>query len=127
MLNESEVVANVAVKDVKKAKQFYENTLGLEVVDDADFGVTFKSGATSRLFVYPTPMAGTAKSTCATWEVRDIKKVTNQLSSKGVEFEHYEFPGAEHEGPIHIMQGNRAAWFKDPDGNILGLSEITKQ
>jgi len=121
MLNDCDVVANVAVKDIEVAKKFYTDTLELNQVSEEPFGVTYKSGS-GRLFVYPTPTAGTAQSTCATWEVKDIKQVTESLANKGIKFEHYEFPGAKHEGPVHIMGGTRAAWFKDPDGNLLGLS-----
>jgi catechol 2,3-dioxygenase-like lactoylglutathione lyase family enzyme len=119
MLNDSDVVANVAVKDLEVSKKFYGGVLGLELVDDSQFGATYKSGST-KLFVYVTPKAGTAKSTLASWDVADIKKVTQELKDK-VEFEHYEFPGAEHDGPIHKLGGMQSAWFTDPDGNILGL------
>jgi predicted enzyme related to lactoylglutathione lyase len=122
MLSDSDVYAMVPVKDIKEAEKFYSETLGLNKTDENMAGITYKCGR-SRLFVYPTPMAGTAKSTVATWEVADIAKVVEELKSKDIEFEHYEFPGAEYEGDVHIMGGNRAAWFKDLDGNILGLSE----
>jgi catechol 2,3-dioxygenase-like lactoylglutathione lyase family enzyme len=121
MLSDSDVIANVAVKDLAVSKKFYSGTLGLKLVDDSDFGLTYKSGS-GRLFVYVTPMAGTAKSTCASWEVKDIKKATDELAGK-VKFEHYDFPGAKHDGHVHIMGGMKAAWFRDPSGNILGLSE----
>lgn len=123
MLNDSDVVANVAVKDMGVSKEFYSGVLGLEIVDENDFVTTYKSGAT-QFFVYVTPKAGTAQSTLATWEVKDIKKVTEELKDK-VKFEHYEFPGAEHDGPIHIMGGMKSAWFTDPDGNILGINQST--
>jgi catechol 2,3-dioxygenase-like lactoylglutathione lyase family enzyme len=119
MLNESDAVANVAVKDLAEAKKFYGDVLGLEQIQDSEFGTTYKSGS-SRLFVYTTPMAGTAKNTVASWEVADLKKVTEALTGK-VEFENYDYPGAEHDGPIHKLGGMQSAWFKDQDGNILGI------
>jgi catechol 2,3-dioxygenase-like lactoylglutathione lyase family enzyme len=122
MLKDADVSAMVPVKDIKTAEKFYSDTLGLNKVDENPAGITYQSG-NSKLFVYPTPMAGTAKSTVATWEVKDIKAVVNDLMSKEIKFEHYEFPGAEHDGNVHIMMGMKAAWFKDPEGNILGLSE----
>ena len=127
MLNKSEVYAMVAVKDLAKAKKFYKATLGLEIIDEMDFGIMFRSGQHSQLFVYPTPTVGTAKSTLATWEVEDIKAVTDELAKKDIEFEHYDYPGAKHEGPIHILFGMKSAWFKDPDGNVLGLNEALKK
>jgi catechol 2,3-dioxygenase-like lactoylglutathione lyase family enzyme len=122
-LRDCDVVANVAVKDLAASKDFYQNKLGLELTDDHDFGATFKSGNT-QLFVYPTPKAGTAQSTCAHWRVKDLKKITDDLTAKGIEFEHYDYDGAQYDGPIHILGGMKAAWFKDPDGNVLGLNEV---
>lgn len=121
MLQNSKVMAMVPVKDLAKAKGFYNNVLGLKPANEHDFGITYICGG-GQMFVYPTPKAGTAQSTVATWEVKDISAMVKELDGK-VEFEHYEYPGAEHDGPIHIMGGMRAAWFKDPDGNILGLNQ----
>lgn len=123
MLNKSKVMAMVPVKDIKEAEEFYSKTLGLKKTDQNPGGISYDCGG-AKLFVYPTPTAGTAKSTVATWEVKDIAKVAEDLVQKGLKFEHYDYPGATHEGPVHIWQGMKAAWFRDPSGNILGLSEI---
>ena len=121
MLNDNTVIAMVAVKDLDKAKEFYSKTLGLKQVDENPGGVAYQSG-TGRVFVYPTPMAGTNKATSATWMVDDIEAVVKDLKGKGLEFEEYDFPGAKVEDSVHTMGSTKAAWFKDPDGNILGLS-----
>lgn len=124
MLGESDVMTNIAVKDFEEAKKFYGQTLGLKVIKDEDYGVMYRSGPSGgRVFVYPAPTAGTAKSTTATWEVKDLKKVITELEAAGVQFEHYDAPGAKHDGHIHIWEGMQAAWFRDPSGNILGLSQ----
>src|SRR4051812_7286086 len=125
MLKDADVYAMVAVKDSKAAEKFYSETLGLNKTDENPAGITYKSGNT-RLFVYPTPMAGTAKSTVATWEVSDIRAIVDELKAKDIKFEKYEFPGVEYDGDVHIMMGMKAAWLKDPDGNVLGLSEMPK-
>lgn len=122
MLKEAEVMAMVPVKDIKTAEKFYSETLGLNKADENPGGITYKCGD-SKMFVYPTPTAGTAKSTVATWEVKDIKAVVDDLKSKDIRFEHFDYPGATHEGDVHVWQGMKAAWFKDPDGNTLGLSQ----
>src|SRR3569833_157127 len=101
MLENSEVMAMVPVKDLKQSEKFYSQTLGLKKVDQKPGGISYQCGAT-KLFVYPTPTAGTAKSTVATWEVKDIAKVAKELKDKGLEFEHYDYPGATHEGDVHI-------------------------
>jgi catechol 2,3-dioxygenase-like lactoylglutathione lyase family enzyme len=122
MLQDSTVMAMVAVKDIEAAKEFYGETLGLGAGEINPAGVLYKSG-TGQIFVYQAPTAGTNQGTSATWSVNDVHAVVDALKEKGVTFEHYEFPGAEHEGDVHLMFGTKAAWFKDPDGNTLGLEE----
>jgi catechol 2,3-dioxygenase-like lactoylglutathione lyase family enzyme len=125
MLNDSNVMAMAAVKDLDEAKKFYGETLGLNQVDENPGGVTYASGS-GQLFVYPTPNAGTNQATTATWEVSDIEAVVEDLAGKGVAFEHYEMPGATITGHVHDWEGEKAAWFKDPSGNILGLTQSAK-
>ena len=125
MLGENTVVAMVAVSDLDAGKSFYSETLGLEQVDQNPGGVTYKSG-TGLLFVYPAPSAGHNQATSATWDVTDIEGIVEQLKAKGVSFENYEVPGATKDGDVYLMGPMKAAWFKDPDGNILGLSYIPR-
>ena len=122
MLANSNATANVAVKDLAKAKAFYEGTLGLEQVhNEGDELIVYKSGDTA-INVYHSQFAGTNKATAVTWMVGDeIGKIVKALKSKGVAFEHYDMPGLTLEGDIHVGQGMKVAWFKDPDGNILNL------
>ncbi|UCI07628.1 VOC family protein [Mesorhizobium sp. B1-1-8] len=122
MLENSNAVANVAVKDLARAKAFYEGTLGLKQVDDMDGElVVYKSGDTV-INVYHSQFAGTNKATAVTWTVGDqIEPIVKSLKAKGVAFEHYEMPGLSLEGDIHVGSGMKVAWFKDPDGNILNL------
>ncbi|MDX8498295.1 VOC family protein [Mesorhizobium captivum] len=122
MLENSNATANLAVKDLEKAKAFYEGTLGLSQVDDIDGElIVYKSGDTV-VNVYHSQYAGTNKATAATWAVGDqIEPIVKALRSKGVTFEHYDMPGLSLEGDIHVGSGMKVAWFKDPDGNILNL------
>jgi catechol 2,3-dioxygenase-like lactoylglutathione lyase family enzyme len=122
MLRDNEVMAMVPVKDIKEAEKFYSETLGLNKIDENPAGISYQCGAT-KLFVYPTPTAGTAKSTVATWEVKNIGQIVEDLKAKGLEFEHYDYPGTSYEGDVHVWENAKAAWFRDPTGNILGLSE----
>lgn len=119
MLGDSNVAATIAVKDLPAGRQFYEQVLGLhDVVMESDYAVVYKSGD-SMLQVYPSQFAGTNQATAATWQVSDIQATVADLKGKGVNFEHYDMPGVVMEGDVHIMEGEDAAWFKDPDGNIL--------
>ena len=122
MLENSNASANLAVKDLAKAKAFYQGTLGLSQVDDMGGElVVYKSGETV-LNVYRSQFAGTNKATAVTWAVGDrIGPIVKALRSKGVTFEHYDMPGLTLEGDIHVGSGMKVAWFKDPDGNILNL------
>jgi hypothetical protein len=72
--------------------------------------------------VYQSQYAGTNKATAATWGVDDdIEVIVPALKAKGVSFEHYDMPGMTLKGDVHVGEGLKAAWFKDPDGNILAL------
>ena len=124
MLSDANVMATIAVKDMKEAKKFYGGTLGLHQEAEFPGGVTYGSGM-SKLLVYESQFAGTNKATSASWEVNELASAVEALKEKGVEFEHYDFPGVTMEGDIHVMEGEKAAWFKDPDGNILAVSQST--
>jgi catechol 2,3-dioxygenase-like lactoylglutathione lyase family enzyme len=124
MLGDKTAVATIAVKDLEAGKKFYEGTLGLTKTDmDDPGGVMYKSG-NSNVFVYQTEFAGTNKATACSWGVgEDLEKIVDGLKSKGVMFEQYDMPieNFERRGDIHIIGELKAAWFKDPDGNILNL------
>ena len=122
MLANSNATANLAVKDLARARAFYEGTLGLKQVDDMGGElIVYKSGDTV-INVYRSEFAGTHKATAVTWTVGDqIDDVVKSLKSKGVAFEHYAMPGLTVEGDVHVGYGMKVAWFKDPDGNILNL------
>ncbi len=123
MLGDKDVCATIAVKDMTVATEFYETVLGLEKSMETPAGTFFKSGS-SGVFVYPSPgVAGTNQATYAAWTVEDVEGMVGELKAKGVSFEHYDnMPGATLEGDVHVMGEFKAAWFTDPDGNILSFS-----
>lgn len=121
MLGDAKVIATVAVSNLAKSKVFYGDVLGLKQVAEMGGGVAYTSGG-GDLFIYQSGTAGSGQATCANWTVEDIEDVVTDLQSKGVTFEHYDMPGAELKGDVHVMGEMKAAWFKDPDGNVLGLS-----
>ena len=122
MLNQWDAIANVAVKDLDKARRFYEQTLGLVPVhNEGDELIVYRSGNTV-LNVYRSQYAGTNQATAVTWAVGDqLDAVVRQLKERGVRFEHYELPGLKREGDVHVGDDMKVAWFKDPDGNILNV------
>ena len=125
MLADKNALATIAVKDLGRAKKFYEDTLKLKPAGDADEeAATYKSGA-STLVVYRSTYAGTNKATSATWGVGgELQRDAKTLKDAGVPFEHYDMPGGRREGDIHIFGDFKAAWFKDPDGNILHINNM---
>jgi catechol 2,3-dioxygenase-like lactoylglutathione lyase family enzyme len=121
MLGNTDAIANVAVRNLAVAKDFYQRTLGLSPVhEEGKELIVFKSGS-STLNVYRSDFAGTNKATAVTWTVDDVDEEVRALKSKGVTFEHYDMPGLKLEGDVHVGGDMRVAWFKDPDGNILNL------
>jgi catechol 2,3-dioxygenase-like lactoylglutathione lyase family enzyme len=114
-------VATVAVKDIERARHFYEETLGLQPGDEQETGTrTYQSGDTA-LLVYESQYAGSNKATAVTWTVGDVDDTVRELKSKGVAFESYDMPGMTRRGDVHVAGSMEAAWFKDPDGNIHAI------
>jgi len=121
MLGDNDAIATIAVKDIKVAKKFYEGSVGLKPRASSEPEVLeYKSGK-SRIFVYKSEFAGTNKATAVTWSVDDTEEVVRALKAKGVVFEHYDLPGLTRKGDVHVGGKMKAAWFKDPDGNILAI------
>jgi catechol 2,3-dioxygenase-like lactoylglutathione lyase family enzyme len=113
--------ATIAVKNLKRAREFYEGKLGLSVTYEDSEAVGYTTGNTS-LLLYESEYAGSNQATAVTWTVGDQLEATmDDLRAKGVSFEHYELPGVTREGDLHVMGDMNGAWFKDPDGNIHGL------
>lgn len=121
MLAGNEAIATVAVKDLKAARKFYEGTLGLREKNvQGGAAVTYGAGG-SDILVYQSEFAGTNQATAATWSVGDVEAEVRQLRAKGITFEHYDMPGMTRKGDVHVAGDMKAAWFKDPDGNIHAL------
>jgi catechol 2,3-dioxygenase-like lactoylglutathione lyase family enzyme len=122
MLGAKDAAAALAVSDLQRARNFYENTLGLEPVQESPGAILYRSG-NSVVLVYPSEYAGTNKATAATWALGDeFDSIVQALKGKGVTFEHYDdLPETTREGDVHLMGEMKGVWLKDPDGNILSL------
>ncbi|HEY1434080.1 MAG TPA: VOC family protein [Thermoanaerobaculia bacterium] len=121
MLGKANCLATIAVRDLEASKKFYEKTLGLKRMhSEGDQTVSYESGE-SELLVYRSAFAGTNLATVATWSGEDVESVVRELKARGVKFEHYDFPGGTRDGDVHLHGDMKAAWFKDPDGNILAI------
>ena len=115
----------LAVKDVARARRFYEEVLGyVPLANGMDDVLQFRAGELV-FVVYPSQYAGTNRATALTWTVGDqLEAAVETLKAKGVTFEHYQLPDTVREGDIHVSGGIRNAWFKDPDGNVHALSNV---
>jgi len=127
MLSDTTAIATIAVKDLDAASRFYEGTLGLSRLEAGSDPTTimYQTGA-SALVVYQSSYAGTNQATYASWAVGDeIEGVVEDLKSKGVAFERYDDLPGTLEGDIYVMEDLKSAWFKDPDGNILNVVNVS--
>jgi catechol-2,3-dioxygenase len=123
MLGDKDAAANIAVKNLERAREFYKDTLGLtQIGSEGQEVIIFKSGNTL-INVYKSQFAGTNKATAVTWVVgQDVEGFVQQLKAKGIAFEHYDMPGVTRNGDVHVADDMKVAWFKDPDGNILNIA-----
>jgi catechol 2,3-dioxygenase-like lactoylglutathione lyase family enzyme len=123
MLGDKDAAANIAVKNLERAREFYKDTLGLtQIGSEGQEVIIFKSGNTL-INVYQSQFAGTNKATAVTWVVgQDVEGFVQQLKAKGIAFEHYDMPGVTRNGDVHVADDMKVAWFKDPDGNILNIA-----
>jgi catechol 2,3-dioxygenase-like lactoylglutathione lyase family enzyme len=122
-LSDYRVDAAVAVSDIERARDFYEGKLGLSAAgEDPDGGRTYACGAGTHLHVFPSPNARASGATVAGWQVDDIERVVDELTAKTVVFERYDGqPLTTDERGIAAPGDGKAAWFKDPEGNLFAL------
>jgi catechol 2,3-dioxygenase-like lactoylglutathione lyase family enzyme len=126
MLNNSSVTANVPAADLDRARRFYADTLGLTPVSENPGGLVYRTAGGTAFFVYETEFAGQAGHTIAQWHVDDVPAEVRELQAKGLQFEHYDMPGTTWDGDVASLEGmGHAAWFKDSEGNIMCIDEIT--
>ena len=122
MIGATMVVPTLPVTDLERSKSFYGETLGLALLFENPFSARYRCGPASQLSIFKRPPT-TTEHTLAHFEVSDIEAVVHELEAKGVVFLDYT------EGPLittgHIAQIGpaRGAWFRDPDGNTLGLRQ----
>jgi catechol 2,3-dioxygenase-like lactoylglutathione lyase family enzyme len=121
MLQSSPLYAYIPARDVARARQFYEGKLGFRPKEETEGGVVYEFGKNTACFLYPTPNAGTSRASQAFWQVDDIEREVRDLKARGVKFEDYDMPGEKSPSGVVTTGGAKAAWFKDPEGNIMAL------
>jgi len=123
MLSFSKIIAFVPTKDAEKARAFYEGLLGLRFISEDQFALVMDAkGIMVRVALVPEFQP--QQFTIAGWEVSDIKREVTSLQGQGVPFEQYGMKGQDEQGIWSSPSGAKVAWFKDPDGNVLSLTQF---
>ena len=123
MLKNGRIVPYIPVADVARARQFYEEKIGLTPKEKYAGGLIYECDGGSWVFMYPSAGAGTSKASTAFWAVDDVVTEVAELKSRGVVFEEYDMPGIKTVNGIASGGGAKTAWFKDTEGNILAISQ----
>ena len=123
MLENSEVIAFAASADMRQARVFYEQALGLRVVEQSDFACVFDANGT---MLRVTAVAEVARPgyTVLGWRVSDIAATVRGLTARGVAFLRYDGMDQDEDGVWTTPAGDKVAWFADPDGNVLSLTQF---
>jgi catechol 2,3-dioxygenase-like lactoylglutathione lyase family enzyme len=123
MLGSQKLMAFVATIDSPRAKSFYKDVLGLRLVADEEWAVVFDANGTM-LRIQKVREMTPAPYTALGWEVPDIDRAVSTLREKKVSFERYTFLQQDEAGVWAAPGGAKVAWFKDPDGNLLSLTQL---
>jgi catechol 2,3-dioxygenase-like lactoylglutathione lyase family enzyme len=122
MLGSTNIVGFVPTKDSEKARAFYEGVLGLRFIKDDGFAMVLDANGIM-IRVAKVPQFMPAPFTILGWQVKDIEDFATELTKRGVHFEIFGFFKQDSLGIWTAPTGDKVAWFKDPDGNILSVSE----
>jgi catechol 2,3-dioxygenase-like lactoylglutathione lyase family enzyme len=123
MLNNSDIVAFVPTSDFDKAKAFYVGLLGLRFVSNDGFAMVLDAKGIMLRVSKVGPDFKPLPFTILGWQVSDIESIVPELKARGVVFEHFGFPDQNPLGIWTAPSGDKVAWFKDPDGNVLSVSQ----
>jgi catechol 2,3-dioxygenase-like lactoylglutathione lyase family enzyme len=122
MLASMKMMGFLLTKDYEKARAFYEGKLGFEFVSQDQFALVVRAGK-STIRIVKMPTFTPLQSTVLGWEVGDIGTIVDWLTMRGVEFDKYPFVQDKERGIWTAPGGSKVAWFKDPDGNVLSVSQ----
>jgi catechol 2,3-dioxygenase-like lactoylglutathione lyase family enzyme len=122
MLSTCPIIAFVPTRDATKARTFYEGVLGLRFVSDDDFAIVMDANGTMIRIVRVGEFTA-MPFTILGWQVDDIDQAVAELTRKGLEFARYAYFEQSPEGIWTAPNGAKVAWFLDPDGNVLSVSQ----
>lgn len=131
MLERGAVATRLPAQDLARARAFYAEKLGLEPADEREGGLLYRCGA-GEFALFESSGAPSGAHTQMAWTVDDIEAVVSDLKARGLRFEEYDLPGTNTVDGITEVPGNypskggrgeRAVWFKDSEGNLLGIGQ----
>lgn len=123
MFQTAQVTAMLPVKDLERARRFYEQQLGFEHGAAQPDGKLVYRCAGTEIALFPRPGGTKAEHTAVSFRVDDIRASIRQLEARGVQFADYDLPGLKTVEHVCVLGAEKAAWFQDPEGNILCLHE----
>ncbi|WP_306752075.1 VOC family protein [Paracoccus actinidiae] len=122
-LNASQVTVMLPVRNLARAREFYERALALQAGEERRDGkVVYRCGGTE-IALFPRPEGTKAEHTAVSFRVDDIRASVRELEGRGVLFADYDLPGFKTVEHVCVLGSEKAAWFNDPEGNILCLHE----
>ena len=130
MLDSGRVASRLPAQDLDRARAFYAERLGLEPAEEREGGLRYVCAA-GEFALFESAGAASGEHTQMSWEVEDIEATVRELRSRGVVFEAYDVPGLKTVDGIADIEGNypskgsaeRGAWFRDSEGNLLGIGQ----
>jgi catechol 2,3-dioxygenase-like lactoylglutathione lyase family enzyme len=130
MLHRGTVASRIPAQDLPRARRFYADKLGLEPSEERPGGLLYRC-ASGEFVLFESAGTATGAFTQMAWQVDDIEAAVNSLRARGVQFENYDLPGLTTTNGIATIEGNypskgtgeRAAWFRDSEGNLLAIGQ----
>jgi len=125
MLADCRVHTTIPAADLARAARWYEEKLGFRPVQQLPGGMMYKAANDSRFVLYPSPNAGKAPQTVMGFTAANVEEEVRVLKERGVVFEEYDYPTLKTVESVATREGVKSAWFKDSEGNILGIVQFT--
>jgi predicted enzyme related to lactoylglutathione lyase len=125
MLSQAEIHAAIPAQDLERARTFYETVLGLKPASVAPGAIFYEVDRGGRFLLFPSSGRASGAHTQLGFTVADIEAEVGSLRGKGVTFESYDMPQFDASTSIATFPGTRSAWFKDTEGNLLGIVQLT--
>jgi catechol 2,3-dioxygenase-like lactoylglutathione lyase family enzyme len=123
MLSQREFHTTIPVQDLNRARQFYAEKLGLQPESEMPGGLIYRC-KDSWFLLFPSSGASTGQFTQGDWTTDDIEAEVAELKARGLDFEEYNYPNFKTVNGIAVTGAGRSAWFKDSEGNLLGIVQL---